>query len=190
MEPVKIEIEDVLAIKIAPFNRYQTLDVIRAVAEAGRVGEISLYTGNDDNILIDLLTKYRFQIESSHGDVRIVGGLLGQWAVWTRKAVELLDTVHAITNNDLPVPNSLLSLAAQLTEANGAVFDAANSFAGCIPGIHYVLFRQGLLPGIWCLNPEETLSNGQVEEIDRVRRAYPDLLDDEFVRENIRSWFD
>jgi dihydrodipicolinate synthase/N-acetylneuraminate lyase len=168
------EIENVVAIKIAPFNRYQTIDVIRAVAESGK--QIALYTGNDDNILLDLLTPYRF------GDttMRIVGGLLGHWAVWTRRAVELLEQRCGL--------NDSLSLAIEITDSNAAFFDAANCFHGCIAGIHEVLRRQGLLAGRWCLNPSEDLSPGQMEEIDRVYRAYPHLNDDEFVREHLDDW--
>ena len=168
------EIENVVAIKIAPFNRYQTIDVIRAVAESAR--EIALYTGNDDNILVDLLTPFRF------GDttVRIAGGLLGHWAVWTRRAVELLEQRDAL-------PDSL-TLAIEITDSNAAFFDAANGFRGCIAGIHEVLRRQGLLAGRWCLNPREDLSPGQMQEIDRVYRAYPHLNDDNFVREHLDEW--
>ena len=168
------EIENVLAIKIAPFNRYQTIDVIRAVAESGR--EIALYTGNDDNILLDLLTPYRF----GETTLRIVGGLLGHWAVWTRRAVELLEQRCRL--------NDSLTLAIEITDSNAAFFDAANGFRGCIAGIHEVLRRQGLLAGRWCLNPREGLSPGQMEEIDRVYRAYPHLNDDDFVRQHIDEW--
>jgi dihydrodipicolinate synthase/N-acetylneuraminate lyase len=181
------EIPGVVGIKIAPFNRYQTLDVVRAVAEAGRDGEIALYTGNDDNIVIDLLTEYRFSSSGQPRSVRIVGGLLGQWAMWTRKAVELLAEVKeaAATGS---VSSGLLTLAAQLTDANGALFDAVHSFAGCLPGIHEALRRQGLLAGRWCLNPREDLSPGQMEEIDRIWNAYPDLRDDDFVAEHLDVW--
>jgi dihydrodipicolinate synthase/N-acetylneuraminate lyase len=182
------EIENVLAIKIAPFNRYQTLDVIRAVCEAGRENDIALYTGNDDQIVFDLLTRYQVQTSFGLRETRIVGGLLGHWAVWTKKAVELLETIHETLETGPAIPESLLSLAAQITDANGAIFDAAHQFAGCIPGIHYVLHRQGLLPGIWCLDPNEVLSAGQVEEIERVIAAYPEQADDDFVRSNLNSW--
>ena len=182
------DIEKVLAIKIAPFNRYQTLDVVRAVCESGRMNEIALYTGNDDNIVVDLLTKYQIRTGSGDAEGRIVGGLLGQWAVWTQKAVALLSKIHKTSQTSSIIPENLLSLAAQLTDANGAIFDAANQFAGCIPGIHYVLFKQGLLPGIWCLDPHETLSLGQQEEIERIRKAYPHLTDDEFVQANLDNW--
>lgn len=178
------EIENVVAIKIAPFNRYQTLDVVRAVAESGRAGEIALYTGNDDNIAADLLTTWRF------GDVklRIVGGLLGHWAVWTRRAVEMLERIHEDTRDHKPLDPGWLTLNAQITDANAAFFDPANQFHGCIAGIHEVLRRQGLLEGRWCLNPEEDLSPGQSEEIDRVWRAYPHLNDDEFVAGHLAEW--
>ncbi|MBN1284470.1 MAG: dihydrodipicolinate synthase family protein [Anaerolineae bacterium] len=182
-----VEIPNVVAIKIAPFNRYQTLDVVRAVAEAGRAGEIALYTGNDDNIVIDLLTEY--EIATAHGAVRlrIVGGLLGHWACWTRRAVELLERCKATWGKG-GIPADLLTLAAQVTDSNAAFFDAANHFAGAIAGVHEVLRRQGLLANVLCLNPEERLSPGQTGEIDRVYRAYPHLNDDAFVRENLEAW--
>jgi dihydrodipicolinate synthase/N-acetylneuraminate lyase len=178
------EVPNVIAIKIAPFNRYQTIDVVRAVSESGRANEIALYTGNDDNILFDLLSSFRLGGEC----VRIVGGLLGHWAVWTRKAVDLLRHVKQIVDSGLPVPPELLTLAHQITDANAALFDPANHFHGCIPGIHEILYRQGLLAGRWCLDPEEQLSHGQSEEIDRVCRLYPDLRDDDFVQEHVGEW--
>jgi len=181
-----VEIKNVAAIKIAPFNRYHTLDVVRAVAESGR--EIALYTGNDDNIVIDLLTPYAFQIDGNQKKFRIVGGLLGHWAVWTRRAVELLKECHNLARTDQPVPQSMLERNTQITDCNAAFFDTANNFAGCIVGLHEVLRRQGLFEGIWCLDPRETLSPGQKEEIDRVYRAYPELNDDEFVREGRDAW--
>lgn len=173
------EIENVVAIKMAPFDRYQTLDVLRAVAESDRVADIALYTGNDDNIVIDLLTPFQFAGRT----VRIVGGLLGHWAVWTRRAVELLERIHKE-----PECPGWLRRAAEITDSNAAFFDTANQFAGCIAGLHEVLRRQGLLVGRWCLNPAEGLSPGQMEEIDRVYAAYPHLNDDEFVRENLDTW--
>ena len=182
------DIDNVLAIKIAPFNRYQTLDVVRAVCEAGRESDITLYTGNDDNIVIDLLTEYRIQTPRVEKKLRIVGGLLGHWAVWTRKAVEQLEEIRTLRSCDAPIPPGMLTLAAEITDANAAFFDAANRFAGCIPGIHEVLRRQGLMEGTWCLNPGETLSPGQVEEIDRVYASYPHLNDDAFVREHVAEW--
>ena len=182
-----VEIPNVIAIKIAPFNRYQTLEVVRAVAEAGRGQEIALYTGNDDNIGGDLLTQYH--VPTARGDVslRIVGGLLGHWACWTRKAVDLLEQCkRAHTQGE--IPSQLLSLGAQVTDCNAAIFDAASGFAGCVPGIHEVLRRQGLLKGIWCLDARERLSPGQAREIERVRRAYPHLNDDAFVQEHLEAW--
>ena len=178
------EIPNAWAIKIAPFNRYRTLDVVRAVADSGR-DDLALYTGNDDSILVDLLTP--FPGRSSHDAPRhIVGGLLGQWAVWTHAAVQL--HARARGARGLTLDPSWLRDAAALTEANGAIFDAAHDFAGCIPGIHEVLRRQGLIRGTWCLDPDESLSAGQAEEIDRVSRAYPHLNDDAFVAENLEEW--
>lgn len=179
-------IENVIAVKIAPFNRYQTLDVVRGVIESGRAGEIALYTGNDDNILVDLLTEFKMPNGKETISKRITGGLLGHWAVWTKKAVELVDLVHCSeAQKDIP---HLLTLAAQITDSNSAFFDSANNFAGCITGIHEVLRRQGLLEGIWTLNENEALSPGQKEEIDRVYKAYPHLNDDAFVAENLDRW--
>jgi len=181
------EIENVVAIKIAPFNRYQTLDVIRATAEAGR-DDIALYTGNDDNIVMDLLTPFRFNVGGKTIERRIVGGLLGHWAVWTKRAVELHAECRRIPCNEGPIPLELLHRAVEVTDCNAAFFDAANRYAGCIPGIHEVLRRQGLLSGIWCLDPEEKLSSGQREEIDRVYGAYPHLHDDAFVEGHRDEW--
>lgn len=175
------EIPNVVAIKMAPFNRYQTIDVVRAVAAAGRAGEIALYTGNDDNIVLDLLTEYRVGGASQ----RIVGGLLGHWAVWTRRAVELLEEIKSVKG---PVPRELLARAVEITDANAAFFDAAHGFAGCIAGLHEVLRRQGLLEGLWCLDPKEGLSPGQKREIDRVVAAYPHLNDDAFVAAHRDHW--
>jgi dihydrodipicolinate synthase/N-acetylneuraminate lyase len=181
------EIENVVAIKMAPFNRYQTQDVIRAVQEAGRAQDIALYTGNDDNLLMDLLTVHRFGPNGSAG-VRVPGGLLGHWAVWTQKAVEHLEQVHRLLDSGAPIPQEALTLAGQITDANSAFFDAANGFAGCIAGIHEVLRRQGLLEGRWTLNPREDLSPGQREAIDRVYAAYPHLNDDAFVKAHVQEW--
>ena len=181
------EIDGVVAVKVAPFNRYQTLDVVRALAESGR-DDVALYTGNDDNIVLDLLTPYCFPVGERTNVRRFVGGLLGHWAVWTRRAVELLDTCHRLTASAEPVPARLLRLAVEVTDANAALFDAAHGFAGCIAGIHEVLRRQGLLEGIWCLDPKETLSPGQGQEIDRVLRQYPHLTDDEFVAQHRDEW--
>src|SRR5580700_1375467 len=173
------EIDNVVAIKIAPFNRYQTLDVARAVVESGRAGEIALYTGNDDNILIDLLTTFDFGGRKAS----IVGGLLGHWAVWTRTAVAHLSAAQ--NGGDI---RSLATLASQVTDANAALFDPSNQFRGCIAGLHEILRRQRLLEGTWCLDPQEGLSPGQVEEIDRVCSAYPHLTDDDFVESNLDKW--
>ncbi len=183
------QIDNVLAIKMAPFNRYRTLDVVRAVCDAGKEDRIALYTGNDDHIVLDLLTEYR--VVSPGGvekRVRVVGGLLGQWCIWTKKAVELHTTLRGYAKSGKDIPQSFLTYAEELTDANAAVFDGANGFAGVIPGIHEVLRRQGLLEGTWCLNPKEVLSPGQAEEIDRVCRSYPFLADDAFVRENLEGW--
>jgi dihydrodipicolinate synthase/N-acetylneuraminate lyase len=169
------EIPAVWAIKIAPFNRYQTIDVVRAVVEAGR-DDIALYTGNDDNIVADLLTPFPVYVGGTTVVRWIDGGLLGQWAVWTRAAVAMLARIKAVRASAM-VDASLLSEGAALTDANAAVFDASHSFAGCIPGIHEVLRRQGLLDGIWCLDPNETLSPGQADEITRVERSYPGVTD-------------
>ena len=177
------EIPQVVAIKIAPFNRYQTLDVVRAVVESRRSDSIALYTGNDDNIVTDLLTEFDFGGEP----VRIVGGLLGHWAVWTRGAVTLLDSIKGRLNE---VPARLLTIAQQVTDMNSAIFDARNGFHGCIAGIHEVLRRQGLLEGRWCLDPAEDLSDGQSEEIDRINRSYPQLVqaDNDFIRKHLDEW--
>lgn len=182
-----VEIENVLAVKMAPFNRYQTFDVVRAVAEAGKENDIVLYTGNDDNIVVDLLTPFKVRTSQGEKTLRIMGGLLGHWGMWTRKAVELMEEVKLVRENTR-IPLEMLTRAAEITDANAAFFDAANGFAGCIPGIHEVLRRQGLLQGTWCLNPSETLSPGQSEEIDRIYASYPHLNDDEFVETNLKNW--
>jgi len=182
------EIENVVAIKIAPFNRYQTFDVIRGVAEAGRAGDVALYTGNDDNIVLDLLTPFRVASGDSAVTLRFVGGLLGHWAFWTKKAVELLEECHRIVAAGGPTPQALLVRANEVTDSNAAAFDAGNGFAGCIAGVHEILLRQGLLAGLWTLNPNEGLSPGQKEEIDRVHAAYPHLNDDAFVAEHLDEW--
>ena len=165
----------VVAIKIAPFDRYRTLDVLRGVAESGRADRVALYTGNDDHIVLDLITSFR--------GLQMVGGLLGQWAVWTRRAVEMLDGIHRD-----PGSARWRQVASELTDANAAIFDAAHGFRGCIAGIHEILRRQGLLDGVWCLNPEEALSAGQIGEIERVCAAYPHLSDDDFVARNRDRW--
>jgi hypothetical protein len=198
-----VELERVIAIKIAPFNRYATWDVVRAVADAGREREIALYTGNDDNIVLDLLTRFpvagkrriglgRRRPHRRVASLRMVGGLLGHWAFWTRQAVKLLERCHHVVRSRRrmgpEIPAGLLSLGAQITDANGALFDAANRFAGCIPGIQEALVRSGVLRGRWCLDPAEELSRGQLAEIDRVYAAYPHLRDDAFVAERLDGW--
>jgi len=182
------EIENVVAVKIAPFNRYQTIDVIRACIAAGR-DDVALYTGNDDSIVTDLLTRWQFPGEQGQGRVtrQIVGGLLGHWAVWTRRSVALLEEAKAAWKEPVLDP-SWLTHAVKVTDANAALFDAANGFAGCIAGIHEILRRQGLLPGIWCLDPREGLSPGQAEEIDRVCQAYPEQTDDAFIEAHRDDW--
>lgn len=175
------EIKGVVGIKCASFNRYTTLDVVRAAAMSSRGDEIALYTGNDDNIVIDLLTKYRFEAEGRCYTKEFVGGLLGHWSVWTKRAAELFEKIKEEKKKDVISPE-FLTLAAQITDANGVLFDTAHNFKGCIAGLHEVLRRQGLMEGIWCLNEEETLSEGQSEEIDRIYQMYPHLCDDEFVK--------
>jgi dihydrodipicolinate synthase/N-acetylneuraminate lyase len=183
------EIPNVVAIKIAPFDRYQTFEVVRAVAEAGRASEIALYTGNDDHIVVDLITDHSIATATSEVRLAMVGGLLGHWACWTRRAVELLTACQRLRIAQA-IPTTALTLAVEVTDSNAALFDAANRFAGCIPGIHEVLRRQGLLESTRCLDPRETLSPGQAEEIDRVCAAYPHLVDDEYIREYLDEWLD
>jgi dihydrodipicolinate synthase/N-acetylneuraminate lyase len=182
------DIPNVQAIKMAPFNRYQTLDVVRAVCHSERYRDIALYTGNDDNIVNDLLTTYRFAVRGESREKKIVGGLLGHWAVWTKKAVEVLKRVKQVRKASEIVPQELLTLNVAVTDCNAAFFDVANQFQGCIAGIHEVLRRQGLLEGTWCLNPKEELSAGQAEEIDRVYTDYPELNDDAFVQQHLADW--
>ncbi len=181
------ESEDVVALKCAPFDRYQTLDMARACAFSTRAEKAALYTGNDDNLLIDLLTRYSFPKDGKEVSVRFAGGLLGHWSVWTHTSARLFERIRSL-RGEKSIPASLLTLAAQITDSNAAIFDAAHNFAGCIPGVHEVLRRQGLLAGTWCLDPAETLSPGQAEEIDRVCRMYPHLTDDAFVREHLAGW--
>jgi hypothetical protein len=183
-----VEIENMVGIKIAPFERYGTLNVVRAVADAGREGSITLYTGNDDSIVYDLITPYRFGPPDSAHAVRIRGGLLGQWACWTRRAVEFHERLLRIGEGVEGITPELLTLSAQITDANAALFDAAHDFAGSIPGVNEILRRQGLFEGNWTLRRDEVLSPGQAEEIDRVCAAYPNLADDDFVRANLDSW--
>jgi dihydrodipicolinate synthase/N-acetylneuraminate lyase len=182
-----VEIPNVVAIKVAPFNRYQTLDVLRAVAESGRASEIAIYTGNDDSIVFDLLSAYVIPSGRETVQVRMVGGLLGHWACWTQKAVDLHKACQQAYAAGT-IPAQLLTLAGQITDCNAAFFDAAHQFAGCIPGIHEVLRRRGLLANNLCLDPHERLSPGQAEEIDRVCNAYPHLSDGDFVAEHLSEW--
>jgi hypothetical protein len=180
-------IENVVAIKVAPFNRYRTLDVVRGVVEADAANRVTLYTGNDDHIILDLVTPFTVVANGRERTVRIKGGLLGHWSVWVKRAVELLERIHAaVAKNE--VSAELLALDAQVTDCNAAIFDAANDFHGVIAGCHEILRRQGLLEGIWCLDPSETLGSGQKQEIDRVCAAYPHLNDDAFVRANLQRW--
>ncbi len=187
------EIESVVAIKAAPFDRYRTLDVARAVAESGRGEEIALYTGNDDAIVADLLSELTFEVQDAAGAPRrvtrhIQGGLLGHWSVWTRRAVELLEQVRRARGGDREALADLVARSAAITDSNAALFDPRHDFAGCIAGVHEVLRRQGLLAGTWCLDPAETLSPGQADEIDRVLRTHPWLSDDAFVAEHLDEW--
>ena len=180
-------IDNVVAIKVAPFNRYRTLDVIRGVVAAEAEDRISLYTGNDDHILLDLVTPFAVRRGEETVVVRFRGGLLGHWCVWVKPAVDYLAQAHAAAEAG-SVSSELLQLDSQITDANAALFDAANDFAGCIPGCHEVLRRQGLLQGTWCLNPDESMSPGQAEELDRGIAAYPHLCDDDFVADNLERW--
>ncbi|MGH6897413.1 MAG: dihydrodipicolinate synthase family protein [Geminicoccaceae bacterium] len=180
-------IDNVIAIKIAPFDRYRTLDVIRGVVEAGAEARITLLTGNDDHIVLDLLTPFRVRRGDEVITARITGGLLGHWCVWTRQAVEIVARIRRSALEGALDP-ALLALDAAVTDCNGAFFDVANEFRGCIAGVHEVLRRQGLLEGTWCLDPDESLSPGQAEEIDRVYAAYPELNDDAFVSRNLERW--
>lgn len=180
------EIKNVVAIKIAPFNRYQTIDVVRAVAEAGRE-DIAIYTGNDDSIVVDLFTPFTFQVGDKRVTRRIVGGLLGHWGVWTSSAVKLLADIKRARQSK-QIDAQWLDTAIEVTDMNAALFDSANKFAGCIPGILEILRRQGLVPSINCLNPHEVLSPGQAEELTRVCQAYPHLIDDAFVAANRDKW--
>jgi dihydrodipicolinate synthase/N-acetylneuraminate lyase len=180
-------IDNVVAIKMAPFNRYRTLDVVRGVVQAGAEQRISLYTGNDDHIVLDLLTPFTVQHEGRAVTLRVRGGLLGHWSVWTKRAVELLQRTQA-ASAEPAVSAELLALDAQVTDCNAALFDVANDFRGCIAGCHEVLRRQGLLEGTWCLDPAEGLSPGQAEELTRVHQAHPTLHDDDFVRQHLARW--
>ena len=181
------EIDNVVAIKMAPFDRYRTLDVVRGVAAARAEQRVTLYTGNDDHIVLDLLAPYSVRRGDEEVTLRIRGGLLGHWSVWTHSAVQQLQRIHAAVEAGRAEAD-LLALDARVTDCNSAFFDVAHGFAGCIPGCHEVLRRQGLLRGIWCLDPAETLSPGQAEEIDRVCREHADLSDDAFVARNLARW--
>lgn len=182
------DIPGVMAIKLAPFNRYQTLDVVRAVCHSARRNDIALYTGNDDNIVADLLTSYVFEVDGRRVEKRIVGGLLGHWSVWTKRAVMLLEEIKQARDGRAERCAKLLEQGVAITDTNAAMFDAAHNFDGCIAGINEVLRRQGLLAGNWCLSPEEQLSPGQAQEIDRVHRQYPELNDDDFVKSHLEAW--
>lgn len=177
------DIPNVHAIKVATFNRYQTLDVVRAVCNSTRKNEIALYTGNDDNFIPDLLTPYRFSIDGKVAEKKFVGGLLGHWAVWTKKAADLFHEIKQCVKDENDCTEKLLADGIIVTDMNAAIFDVKNSFRGCIAGIHEVLRRQGLLEGVWCLNPSEKLSPGQIEEIDRICKQYPQFTDDDFVKQ-------
>ena len=183
-----VEIENVVAIKIAAFNRYQTFDVIRALCESGRENDIALYTGNDDNIVSDLITEYRIQTDFGVKRARFVGGLLGHWAVWTQAAVRLLERVKSEVVGADVVAAEWLTRSIEVTDMNAVLFDAANDFRGCIPGIQTILQQQGLLAHARCLNPDEVLSPGQRNELERIRQAYPHWLDDDFVAANRDRW--
>jgi dihydrodipicolinate synthase/N-acetylneuraminate lyase len=180
-------IDNVIAIKMAPFNRYRTLDVIRGVVAARAEERVTLYTGNDDHIVLDLLAPFTVVRDGRPVTVRIRGGLLGHWSVWTKRAVELLDRIHQAVDKREITPE-LLALDSQITDCNSAVFDVSHEFHGCIAGCHEVLRRQGILQGVWCLDPKEGLSPGQAAELDRVQRDYPHLIDDDFVRANLERW--
>lgn len=183
-----MEIESVVAVKAAPFNRYRTIDVARAIAESGRSGEVTLYTGNDDAIVHDLISPYEFQGADGNIEVSVKGGLLGHWSVWTKRAVEIQEQAARARGGNLEDLNDLVRKANAITDSNAALFDAANNFAGCIPGVHEILRRQGLMEGRWCLNRDEVVSPGQIEELDRIIATHPWLTDDEFVAENLDNW--
>lgn len=178
---------NVVALKCASFNRYQSIDLVRGCVFSTRRNEVALYTGNDDNIVADLLTTFSFPVDGREVKVRFAGGLLGHWSLWVHSVVPLYETIKACRTKK-EIPTDLLTTAAQITDCNGAFFDAAHQFAGCIPGVHEVLRRQGLMKGDWCLDPGIVLSPGQKEEIDRVYRMYPNLNDDAFIRTNLKKW--
>jgi dihydrodipicolinate synthase/N-acetylneuraminate lyase len=178
------EIESVIGIKIAPFDRYATQDVLRGVAASGRAGEIALYTGNDDHIVLDLLSEFQFGGQTLH----FAGGLLGHWAVWTARAVELQRELHRVVESSDPIDPKWFLRNTEVTDMNAALFDVDHHFHGCIAGVNEILRRQGLLAGRWCLDPAEDLSPGQAADLDRVTTAYPHLIDDQFVQENLDRW--
>ena len=182
-------IDNVVAIKLAPFDRYRTLDIIRAVYDAGAAERVTLYTGNDDHIGLDLMVPFVVRSDDGRSEqrARIRGGLLGHWSIWVRSAVEMLERIHAVPD-DAPVPQDVLALDSIVTDCNAAIYDANNNLRGCIPGCLEVLRRQGLVKGTWCLDPAETLSPGQLGEIDRVYRQYPEMNDDRFVANNLERW--
>ena len=180
-------IDNAIAVKAAPFDRYRTIDVVRGIVEAGAEDRIAVYTGNDDHIVLDLAVPVAIRRGGEEVRLRIRGGLLGHWSVWTRRAVELLARIRAAVKAGA-VDDDLLALDSRITDCNAAIFDVANGFRGCIAGCHEILRRQGLLRGVWCLDPDETLSPGQAEEIDRVCAAHPDLADDDFVAANMERW--
>lgn len=181
-------IPSVVAVKAAPFDRYRTLELVRGIGESGRADDIALYTGNDDAIVADLMSEFHVDSPTGPKTLRFVGGLLGQWAVGTRAAVALLDTAHRAAAGDLEALAELNRSSADMLDFNQAVFDPANDFHGVIAGVHEVLRQQGLLEGIWCLDPNEGLSEGQAAEIERVRLAYPALGDDAFIAEHRDAW--
>ena len=183
------DIDGVVAIKSAPFNRYQTIELVRGVALSERRDEIALYTGNDDNIINDLLTKYEFNINGKKITKRFIGGLLGHWAVWTKATVDIFEKIREYRDKEISeIPAELLTLNIKITDMNAVLFDAANGFAGCISGVHEVLRRQGIFKGIWCLSADEKLSPGQSEELDRIYADYPELTDDDFIKANLNEW--
>jgi hypothetical protein len=180
-------IPQVVGIKMAPFNRYRTIDIVRGVVDAHAEERLTLYTGNDDHIVADLLQPFTVPRDGHTVTLRVRGGLLGHWSVWTRRAVELFERIHSLPDG-ADIPAELLALDTAVTDANAAIYDARNDFAGCIPGCHEVLRRQGLFAGTWCLDPAEQLSPGQLELIDAVTRDYPELNDDDFVTAGLERW--
>jgi len=181
------DVKNVVAIKCAPFNRYRTGELVHGLCMSERRDEIALYTGNDDNIVIDLLTEFEYEVDGVVYKKRFVGGLLGHWSVWTQATCKVFEKIKACRMNPT-ISAEMLTLAAQVTDMNAALFDALHDFAGCIPGVHEVLRRQGIYEGIWCLNPDEVMSAGQAAELDRVCKAYPHLIDDDFVKANLAKW--